>query len=189
MCEENRKEILRRENIKSDIKDACIDDIKIVSFKYLPLFVLSLLFLILTIMADVEIGAILSISVLWLIITFTWLFFTYKALKLICKTNKNDFKIVIDSLCGREEKRSIDKFFAYEHHIRLALNRPYRLFFVNYGEYQIPKKQNYRWSFMNSMKAKDIYNSAVTKDEYYLAVVDNKEIVLAYNTKLFELQE
>lgn len=189
MREENRKEILRRKNIKSDIKDACIDDIKIVSFKYLPLFVLSLLFLILTIMADVEIGAILSISVLWLIIIFTWLFFTYKALKLICKTNKNDFKIVIDSLCGREEKRSIDKFFAYEHHIRLALNRPYRLFFVNYGEYKIPKKQNYRWSSVNSMMAKDVYNHASTNDEYYLVVVDNKEIVLAYNTNFFELKD
>lgn len=189
MREENRKEILRRENIKSDIKDACIDDIKIVSFKYLPLFVLSLMFSILTLMADVKIGAILAISVFWLIATFTWLIFTYKAFKLINKTNKNDFKIVIDSLCGREEKHSIDKFFAYEHHMRLALNRPYRLFFVNYGEYQIPKKQNYRWSFMNSMKAKDIYNSAVSKDEYYLAVVDNKEIVLAYNTNFFELKD
>ena len=189
MREENRKEILRRENIKSDVKNACIDDIKIVSFKFLPLFVLSLMFLILTLMADVEIGVILYISVFWLIVTFTWLIFTYKAFKLISKTNKNDFKIVIDSLCGCEEKHSIEKFFAYEHHIRLALNRPYRLFFVNYGEYKIPKKQNYRWSSVNSMMAKDIYHHASTNDEYYLAVVDNKEIVLAYNTKHFELQE
>lgn len=189
MREESRKEILTRGCVKTDIKNSCVNDIKIVSIRFLPFFMFAFFGLIILLMVKAEVMAILSMCAFMLIAIVTWLVFTRKSLKLIQKANKNHFEIATDDLCGCEEKHGIEKLFAYEYHIRLALNRPYRLFFMNYGEYRIPKKENYRWSDIHHMYDKDVFNYAVTHDKYYLAVIDNKEIVMVYNTKLFELQE
>ena len=183
------KENLTNQRIKMDIKNMCMDDIKIVSVRILPFFVFAFLGLIILFIVKAEIAAILSMCLFTLIATITWFAFTRNALRLIQKANKNDFEIVIDDWCGREERRCIDKFMAYEQHIRLALNRPYRLFFMKYGEYQIPKKQNYRWSNTYKMSAKEVFNNSVNGDKCYLILIDNQKIVMAYNTKFFELKD
>ena len=46
---------------------------------------------------------------------------------------------------------------------------------------------NYKWSKEFCMFNESIYNGAIKGDEFYLAVIDNKEIPIAYSKKHFEL--
>ena len=65
------------------------------------------------------------------------------------------------------------------------------LYFENYGKYQISEEE-YLWSDLYwRYKAEDVYCSSAIGDEFYLVLTKPRkgDILLIYNTKLFEFQE
>ena len=98
-------------------------------------------------------------------------------------TIKQDlFKIVTDKLIGSEEKVT---------HIGSALaasfNRPYTLHFASYGQYCILGGENYSSSELYAMSDTGVFNLSNIGDTFYLIIDKKERILLAYNTKLFEL--
>lgn len=87
----------------------------------------------------------------------------------------NTYNIVKDKMISKEKRR-----------YRRIRNRGYaRLHFSNYGVYMIPHLY-YSW---NSMQHLAVYESSDYGDEFYLVLSKphTGEILLAYNTKTFEL--
>lgn len=73
---------------------------------------------------------------------------------------------------------------------RFGDNGTHRLHFAHYGTYTIPEK-NYTWSKAFSMGPMGVFNGAVDGDEFYLVLAKphSGKILLAYNAKLFTLEE
>ena len=73
---------------------------------------------------------------------------------------------------------------------RFGGNGTHRLHFAHYGTYTIPEK-NYTWSKTFSMGPMGVFNGAVDGDEFYLVLAKPHcgKILLAYNAKLFALEE
>ena len=92
------------------------------------------------------------------------------------KALHNTDSIVKDKMISKEKRR-----------YRRIRNRGYaRLNFSNYGVYMIPNL-SYSWSSMQHLA---VYESSDYGDEFYLVLSKphTGEILLAYNTKTFELQ-
>ncbi len=132
-----------------------------------------------------------GLIILCVLFVIEYFVYSYKHFKLMCDINKNQFTVTTDKLVSCEEKHRFDLNYDFfkSSRLNLRLNRAYRLYFSVYGEYLIPRKKNHRWSDMHCMFDKDVYNYSVADDEFYLAVVGNKKIVLAYNAKLFEFKD
>ncbi len=190
-----RKETLTREKIKIDIKNACINDIK----RSLPFTLyIAIPSILLILYAHREPSSELSIF-LYIFVVFAishalirYAVFLYKKLRIILKVSKDEFNIQIDKLLYAEEL----SFWDYRHSLqafRLQTLRsrlffkPFVLQFSSYDKFSIPRGKNYVWSDLFCMSDKDIYNSSVLGDEFYLAVIEHKTVVMVYNTKRFEL--
>ena len=65
----------------------------------------------------------------------------------------------------------------------------YLLHFSSYGKYIIPD-ENYKWSSMYNMRDNWVYRYSECGDEFYLVLSKKHtgKILLAYNTKLFDLK-
>ena len=192
MREENKKEILTRERIKIDIKNKCIDDIKVVlrtflillSFLVMPPIILYKIFT----PFDIPTSISTMITIYSIIIVFLTLCCLYKPFKLLFDLNKKGFQIATDKLSHSAEMTLSDILIFSNWWLIYSLSKPYRLNFNSYGKYLVPKGKNYKWSNLYCMDDKGVYNYSVVGDEFYLAVIDNK-ITLAYNKKHFELQD
>ena len=93
--------------------------------------------------------------------------------------SKKPCDIVIDRLIGMEVK---------QYNSRTRRGEFSYLYFARYGEYQIPK-ENYTWSFSLSMDDEDVYSYSAIGDEFYLVLAPGtSNILLVYNTKIFDLQ-
>ena len=100
----------------------------------------------------------------------------------VCKEyawSKKPCDIVIDRLIDMEVK---------QYNSRTRRGEFSYLYFARYGEYQIPK-ENYTWSFSLSMDDEDVYSYSTIGDEFYLVLAPGtSNILLVYNTKIFDLQ-
>lgn len=191
MIEGSRKDILTRERIMIDIKNVYIDDIKAILKTSLTLLVVMvmppiILYKVFT-PFDIPSHIATAITIFAVIITIATLLFLYRPVKAFLDLNKKGFQIASDKLCNSEEMTMSDIMIFNNWWMIWALTKPHRLSFNSYGEYRIPKGKNYRWSDMYCMDDKGVCNCSVIGDEFYLAVIDNK-VALAYNKKLFELQ-
>ena len=93
--------------------------------------------------------------------------------------SKKPCDIVIDRLIDMEVK---------QYNSRTRRGEFSYLYFARYGEYQIPK-ENYTWSFSLSMDDEDVYSYSTIGDEFYLVLAPGtSNILLVYNTKIFDLQ-
>ena len=93
--------------------------------------------------------------------------------------SKKPCDIVIDRLIDMEVK---------QYNSRTRRGEFSYLHFARYGEYQIPK-ENYTWSFSLSMDDEDVYSYSTIGDEFYLVLAPGtSNILLVYNTKIFDLQ-
>lgn len=93
--------------------------------------------------------------------------------------SKKPCDIVIDRLIDMEVK---------QYNSRTRRGEFSYLYFARYGEYQIPK-ENYTWSFSLSMDDEDVYSYSTIGDEFYLVLAPcTSNILLVYNTKIFDLQ-
>ncbi|MBR3968570.1 MAG: hypothetical protein IKJ93_03165 [Clostridia bacterium] len=192
MREENNKEKLTKERIKTDIKNKCIDDIKAV----LRTSLILLLFLVLPpiilykVFTPFNIPTAIStmITIYSIVIVFLTVCCLYKPFKLLFGLYKKGFQIATDKLSHSTEMTLSDILIFSNWWLIYSLSKPYRLSFNSYNKYLIPKGKNYRWSDMYCMDDKGVYNYSTIGDEFYLAVIDNK-IAFAYNKKLFELMD
>lgn len=191
MKEENKKEILTKERIKIDIKNKCIDDIKAVVRTSLLLFVFLvippiILYKVFT-PYDIPTSIATLMTIVSVVVLLLTICFLVTPLKLFLDVNKG-FQITTDKLSHSSEMSMSDIMIFSNWWLIYSLSKPYRLNFNSYGKYLIPKGKNYKWSNLYCMDDKGVYNYSVIGDEFYLAVIDNK-IALAYNKKLFELQD
>ena len=95
----------------------------------------------------------------------------------------DEFKVVSDRLISTKEKR-VGFLFRLSHRAK-----PYVLEFSSYGSYAIPSGENYHSSENYSMSDQGVFYNAKVGDTFYLVVDKNQRILLAYNTKFFELSE
>lgn len=131
-------------------------DIKELPLRYLLVFLLTFMCLLMVILA---------------------LYSIYKT----CRLVKHPGNIVKDHLVDLKVKYHFNRGFSYESR---------HLYFGRYGAYTIPH-DNYTWSFWNSMNDEDVYCTSAIDDEFYLVLSNTRthNILLAYNTKFFQLQE
>ena len=182
MREENKKEILTREIIKKEIKHLYFANIRF-TLIILSIFIICMFGLRFT--TEYMYKDIKHIEVIFLLVTVVICILSmactgfYKNVKYFYKASRDEFKIVIDSVVYGIPGKHRTKF---EHE-----SSSYKLFFSSYAEYEIPGGMNYKWSKEFCMFNESIYNGAIKGDEFYLAVIDNKEIPIAYSKKHFEL--
>ena len=123
----------------------------------------------------------LSPTIFFALLCLIVLFDSYKDYATI---KKEQFKIVTDKLMTYQEKETyIGSAFSS------SFSHPYILEFKSYGNYSIPSKNNYTLSRNYSSTDKDIFNYATIGDTFYLVITKKEKILLAYNTKLFELKK
>ena len=195
MREENKKEILTREIIKSEIKNISKDTM----LSTIPLFVLSVFLLgLLILLNKSKIGSSLGIMFFvffGLVFIFAICTIIYQLLYSISAYNaaKNDaINIVVDKLLNKNDIPLYYKPYA-------LIKTTFNISLLTFGRkvmcfglnkiYNVPIGKNYAWSEKNSMDYKGVCRSSQVGDEFYLAVVENKKVILAYNTKFFELQQ
>ncbi len=170
-----KKEKLTVDRIKEDFAILFKRQMKIV-FYMIPDFAVIVLgvWLILSIgdLSDIDfiiwVGLAIAFAVLVLTIRFAAIWIKYKRIIL-----KNEFKMMSDLLSNKR-----NTFTARPKQI-------YKLDFLYSGTYSIPFGKNNASSDEMTTTQKGIYNYAQIGDEYYL-VMCGKDIVLAYNSKLFE---
>lgn len=131
----------------------------------------------------------------------------YKFVKVLYCINKNKFDTKTDKLTDLKRVISnirLNKILVEEMpewrkrptvcvfpEIEAQLSRKnyfYKLCFETHKEYYLPLGKLYNWSQINSMNDWQIFRSANIGDEFYL-VVANGNVLYAYNTRHFELQE
>lgn len=67
--------------------------------------------------------------------------------------------------------------------------RPNILVFEGYGNFNIPEGVNFSSAKQFSMRETEFFRTSQIGDIFYLVVDKNNNILLAYNTKFFELQK
>lgn len=176
---ERKKELLTKENIKSDLKQVLYQSIVGVlvqaSLLCLLFILLRILFIeylsISTIVLDCIFGIIFVLYFINLIYDIKW----------IVEVNDYKFSILTDSLVGRKAGVPMSK---------TGVSGSYILEFSNYGEYTIPMGRNYKWSKFYDMFEHDALRASHVGDTFFVVLLRNgKKIAVAYNTRLFELEE
>ena len=176
MSEERKKELLTKQNIKSDLKQVLYQSIVGV---LVQVSLLCLLFILLRILF-IEY---LSISTIVLDCIFGILFVLYFIkliydVKWIVEVNHYKFSVLTDSLVGRRSGNPT------------GTSKSCFLEFSNYGEYIIPAGRNYKWSKFYDMFEHDVLRASHVGDTFFVVLLRNeKKIAVAYNTRLFEMEE
>ena len=176
------KEILTIQNIRHDLRR----HIRVLIKAAAIVTVIFLVFLWMCIMLcrEADIKELLLREPLLCLFTFMCLLIVILALYSIyktCRLVKQPGDIVKDHLVDLNVKYHFNRGFSSESR---------HLYFGRYGEYTIPH-DNYTWSFWNSMDDEDVYCTSAIDDEFYLVLSNTRthNILLAYNTKIFQLQE
>lgn len=169
---EIKKEILTRDKIKIDLKNLCSHNLVrsfggFVVTVILCVVVLTMKFY--SCLIFVIVGLLTSVLVL------------VKDLITLLQINKDNFGVLTDKLIGCQDEIFINMS------LRLWLFKPYIFHFSSYGKYRIPEFLHYKWSEIYRMGYKNVYNRANIGDEFYLINI-NKEIIIVYNSKHFDLK-
>lgn len=170
-----QKEKLTISNIKTDLwnetKGSCVE---LIALTLLLLALIVIIFLVPIVIYKVLFGC-LAIVAFCLVAKRASVFISlYRVLH-------NTPCIVKDKLVGMEEK---------EHHSRYGRYKTHYLHFSGYGTYKIPNV-NYKWSLTFAMNDRSVYEYYSNYgDEFYLVLSKphTGKILLAYNTKMFELE-
>ena len=91
--------------------------------------------------------------------------------------NNNKFRITTDYLTECIPAKGAGKY-----------QTPATLRFARYGKYAI-QEENYTWSQMYNLNEMGVFRYSTVGDDFYIVTIDDKKILLAYNKKLFELEE
>ncbi len=185
------KERLTRRQIKEDIlvlmKKECANRvvgllIPIAAFPFAPILSLfTRLFL------PEEISLIVFHAIIFI---FALLLLAYSIILLIetisdiSKIKKDRFYVFSEKLLGKQEAPPRQKR-------GMICNDPYDssylLYFNSCDRFRIPRGMNYKWSKLGGIPDYGVYRGANVNDTFILASTDSIRVLIAYNTKLFEL--
>ena len=210
MKEENKKEILTREKIKSELVEIYKHNLWLRI--ELPL-VLSLWPLFMLLCAkfptyDIEFGfsiVVITIAYILLVLLLIYaIWSTMKFLLLIRKINANQFDICTDKLVNKEDSKQYKHYHARHGNDQVQYEPNHRkprvsafafenwqFFILNFKKFKkflIPVGKLYRWSDKFRMEDWAVYRWADIGDEFYLITVKDK-VQYIYNTKHFELKD
>lgn len=182
-----KKDILTVQKIKLDYRKQFFNSIKTIIV--MPIIFISLIALIIYLFSHLENNNLLLL--LEILIISPPIFMSYICLATILEayrdygTIKKDlFKIATDTLISSEEKATyIGSAFA------ASFSSPYTLNFASYGQYCILGGENYSSSELYHMNDTGVFNYSTIGDTFYLILDTKNRILLAYNTKLFELSD
>lgn len=174
-----KKEILTREKIIHDL-NYIYSTKNIIIFALITLllggacaWVISLCFPLVSV-GDI-IYAIVCLMYALIIICFCIVLVSSCRIKILISNNK--FRITTDYLIERIPAKGAYKY-----------RSPATLRFARYGEYAI-QDNNYTWSEMFNLDELGVFRYSTVGDEFYIVTIDDKKILLAYNKRLFELEE
>ena len=177
------KEIVKRENIKIDLRNYFKDNIKRLVFSIIfllpigyPIFLLSLYPFVLSYKPLKTI----ILIVYGIICLFSVLYEVTIIIIGLNSVSKGKFEITSNWVV-KKMPRQFSTFWSY--------SKPYRLRFASKNEkYAIPSGMNYRWSSMNAMEDHEVYRCTALNDEFYLVSIGKRKNIVAYNKKWFELE-
>lgn len=192
MQEENRKEVLTNEIIKRELRTIYLlnrkwDIAACVLFGIVAIWSFSVVMS----LDDFEYILIPLFFLAFFIVQL--LYNVFKIKKTLSRIQNGGVAIIKDTLMECEEKLSsslptlkpYSEFYSY-----LTMKSPYHLRFQCFGTYTIPSGRNYRYCKMYDMEPRGVYNYSNVGDDFYIVtLLGSNEILLAYNTKLFELQK
>lgn len=182
-----KKDILTIQKVKIDYRKQFCSSIK--SVMVMPIiFILLIVFIVYLFSRLKNNNLFLFLEIL---IVFPPIFMTYICLATTLEAcrdyntiKKELFKIATDTLISCEEGATyIGSAFA------ASFSRPYTLNFASYGQYCIPNEENYSSSELYTTTGDGVFYSSTIGDTFYLIIDNKNRILLAYNTKLFELSD
>lgn len=174
-----QKEILTRENIKSDILSILLGDIVAIAITYILLLLLNALLKLLLNSINVTIRI---NFVLFIILTIISSLSLIHVFTLIYKTQKNQFTIKSDVLISKKEGGGNPGTTGWSGY------KPYILNFMH-NNFYIPAKVNYKWSSLYAMDDKSIFIYSNPNDRFLLVTLNGKRIIMVYNLNLFDFEE
>lgn len=175
-----QKELLTKENIKSDILSILLGDIAVIAIAYIILLALSILLALFLsgINVTIKIG-----FVLFILLTIVLLLSMIYTFILIYKTHKYQFTLKTDILISKKEGGGNPGTTGWSGY------KPYILNFNKNTKYHIPAKVNYKWSSLYSMDEKGVFNYSNPDDKFLLVILTGKKIIMAYNLNLFDYKK
>ncbi len=189
MQDETRKETLTRKQIKKELKYISFCNIL---FRIVPAAIITPI--ILYLFPD---DRFFPFAILFSIVVLIFICESCYFLKLFIVAHNNTFSIIVDKLSNTKDIEFRDgvtdpyigdaKFAIIPLSFNL-LGKTFRLFFSKNRVWRIPSGCIYTWSKYNWMNSFSVFRSSNIGDEFYLVMV-GKKIILAYNTKFFELQD
>ncbi len=192
-----KKEIVTKDNIQFDIQNYCTYYFKKLIFPLTFTFIYSCVLITLCLLIPFDIpylilkfiGYFCAVQVL-----ITTIIVLYKKknyyTKILNISKSKDFKITTDTfecIKSANDCSDVERWLMIRG-ITRRLHRTLCLRFNNSGEYKIPHGPNYAWSKNLAMSQAAVATTSTLGDEYYL-IKANNEIIMAYNTKFFEIQE
>ena len=110
----------------------------------------------------------------------------------IIKPIKNDkFDIMVKKLVDTSNGEAMLREYVRNKAIYNTGFIPNRTLQLNFSEklkYNVPAGISYSWSIKHAMIPSSVFRSSKVGDEFYIVVINNK-VIMAYNTKFFELQQ
>ena len=176
------KEIVKRENIKIDLRNYFKDEIKrlILSIIFLPFGYLIFFLSLYPLIRIYESVKIISLIVYCIIFFFAYLYEVTKIIIGLNSVSKDKFEITSNWIIKKMPRK---------HASWVSSELPYRLQFASKHEiYKIPYGMNYRWSATYAMYDHEVYRCAALNDEFYLVSIGKLKNIVAYNKKWFELE-
>ncbi len=175
------REKLTKKHIRKDIKNIFIGGILLgVIFAF---FILPMLMLIIkmTECVGADVSRWMSVLLLILAAAILALSIVY-TVRLFLLLYKEQYTITIAPLVDKKEGGGAQYNRKYIH------AQPYRLYFPPHRRYAFGIR-NYEWSELYNLTEEGAYRYSDIGDEFYLVEDKRGKILVAYNTKLFELQD
>ena len=112
-------------------------------------------------------------------------------LKIIRSIKNNEFVITIKKLVDTSNDVVMRRGYVRNKAIYNTGFIPNRTLELNFSEnikYKVPAGISYSWSLKHAMIRSSVFRSSNVGDEFYIVIINNNKVVMAYNTKFFELQ-
>ena len=181
------REVLTNENIKYDLRNLFIKNFVGGLIKF------GVLFLIIVISYSIFSTNFLIFKALFIIsiIAYCIVLINYAIymVKFLIAYLKNKFFILEDTIIGLAENEK-NLFYDFKwNRLRLffgANASTTTLYFKKFGRFLFLEGYHYKWSITHMTDAKGIYNHSSVGDNFYIISFNKKDVLLAYNSKIFK---
>lgn len=187
---DRKQELLTNDNIKKDVRSLLLRDIRRAIITPVLLCVVLLPAVLVWRGLSGDSGGITRVIdiIMWVLIGIVAmailgsLIILITGMRGLVLVNQNQWTIVTDELVEKTPGRRGGRYTIYKPHI---------LRFATYGKYHIPEGRHYKWSQFYDMFARDVFHSSHIGETFMLVHLAGRQktIVVAYNTRLFELAE